>query len=124
MRRGGRGVCRFRGLRLCEDTYRKVDKTWVVQIIVLQGCERGSGFYDRVTAWVSSMWAGKERHQNTKKNKDKRGITFLAKDSGGGGDDNEKENMVLETRVMKQQEKGKQEKGWGLDSPSPPIPSQ
>lgn len=52
MRRGGRGVCRVTGLRLCEDTYRKVDKTRVVQIIMLQGCERGSGVYDSVTAWV------------------------------------------------------------------------
>lgn len=35
-----------------------------------------------------------------KKNKDKRGIKILAKDSGGGGDDNEKENMVLERREL------------------------
>lgn len=52
VRRGGRGACRFTGLRLCEDTYRKVDKTRVVQIIMLQVCERGSGVYDSVTAWV------------------------------------------------------------------------
>lgn len=52
MRKGGKGVCRFRGLRFCEDTYRKVDKMWVVQIIKLQGCERGSGIYDSVMAWV------------------------------------------------------------------------
>jgi len=95
VRRGGRGACRFRGLRLCEDTHRKVDKTWEVQIIVLQGCERGSGCDDRVTAWVEweSMWTGKERHQNTKENKDKRGIKILE-------NDNEKENMVLERREL------------------------
>lgn len=52
MRRGGRGACRFTGLRLCEDTYSNVDKTRVVQIIMLQVCERGSGVYDSVTAWV------------------------------------------------------------------------
>lgn len=74
MRKGGRGVCRFRGLRFCEDTYRKVDKTWVVQIIMLQGCERGSGIYESVTAWVEwvSMWTGKERPEHKEKQGQKR----------------------------------------------------
>lgn len=79
MRRDGRGVCRFTELRLCEDAYRKFDKTWVVQIIMLQGCERGSGIYDNVMVWVRmgvNVGQGKKEHQNTKKNKDKRSITF------------------------------------------------
>lgn len=64
MRRGGRGVCRFTGLRSCEDTYRKVDETRVVQILMLQGCERGSGVYDSLTAWVE--WVSSvERERQT-----------------------------------------------------------
>lgn len=41
-----------------------------------------------------------KKDTRTTKNKDKRGIKILAKDSGGGGDDNEKENMVLERREL------------------------
>lgn len=96
VRRGGRGACRFTGLRLCEDTYSNVDKTRVVQIIMLQVCERGSGVYDKC-----DVMGGKgKKDTRTKKNKDKRGIKILAKDSGGGGDDSEKENMVLERREL------------------------
>lgn len=70
MRRGGRGACRFTGLRLCEDTYRKVDKTRVVQIIMLQGCERGSGVYDSVThGW--NGWKGKKKTPEQRKTRTK-----------------------------------------------------
>ncbi len=58
--------------------------------ILLQGCERGSGVYD--------MGGKGEKDTRTKKNKDKRGMKILVKDSGGGGDDNE--NMVLERREL------------------------
>lgn len=66
MRWGGRGVCRFTGLRLCDDAYRKFDKTWVEQIIMLQGCERGSGIYDNVMAWVS-MWDRERKNTRTQR---------------------------------------------------------
>lgn len=68
MRRGGRGACRFTGLRLCEDTYRKVDKTRVVQIIMLQGCERGSSVYESVMAWV--YWERKTPEQRKTRTKE------------------------------------------------------
>ncbi len=116
VKRGGRGACRFTGLRLCEDTYRKVDKTRVVQIIMLQGCERGSGVYDSVT--------GKERHQNKEKQGQKRYKDFSEGQWWGRRRQWEGEHGVRKERVMKQQEKGREEKGWGLDSPSPPVPSQ